>query len=105
MKNLLRILMFIVIVVAVFFASSFLIDQNGKYDVEEPSNVEETLNTEVSGDVEAIESGDETFSGEVETFSGEIIESGEISEVIENPEEAVSESGDEVVESGDLANN
>lgn len=105
MKNLLRILMFIVIVVAVFFASSFLIDQNGKYDVEEPSNVEETLNTEVSGDVETIESGDETFSGEVETFSGEIIESGEISEVIENPEEAVSESGDEVVESGDLANN
>ena len=105
MKNLLRILMFIVIVVAVFFASSFLIDQNGKYDVEEPSNVEETLNTEVSGDVETIESGDETFSGEVETFSGEIIESGEISEVIENPEEAVSESGDEVVESGDLVNN
>ena len=105
MKNLLRILMFIVIVVAVFFASSFLIDQNGKYDVEEPSNVEETLNTEVSGDVETIESGDETFSGEVESFSGEIIESGEISEVIENPEEAVSESGDEVVESGDLVNN
>ena len=105
MKNLLRILMFIVIVAAVFFASSFLIEQNGKYDVEEPSNGEETLNTEISGDVESIESGDETFSGEVEALSGEVIESGEFSEVIENAEEAVSESGDEVVESGDLANN
>ena len=105
MKNLLRILMFIVIVAAVFFASSFLIEQNGKYDLEEPSKVEETLNTEISGEIETIESGDETFSGEVETFSGEVIESGEISEVIENTEEVISESGDEVVESGDLANN
>lgn len=105
MKNLLRILMFVVIAVAVFFAGSFLIDQNDKYDLEEPTKVEETLNTEVSGDNEIIESGEEIFSGEVEAFSGEVMESGEISEVIEEPEEAISESGDEVIESGEIINN
>ena len=109
MKNLLRILMFILIFAAVFFASTFLMDQNEKYNLDEQAKVEETQNTEISGDdleAELLESGDEMFSGDVEmeSVSGEKLESGDVSEVIEKTAESLV-SGDEEITSGEVANN
>ena len=105
MKNLLRVLIFIIIAVAVFFASDFLINQNEKYNSNYVTNLEDTIQTENSGDEileNLTESGEVIISGEEESFSGETLESGEI---LEMPEEVIAESGDEVVESGELVNN
>lgn len=108
MKNVLRILMLVLIVGAVFFASDFLMNQNENYDSNNEQKIEETVNQNLSGE-DLLEnlpiSGDEDFSGELEAFSGEVVESGEFSEVVETPEEAITESGDEVVESGEVVNN
>ena len=108
MKNVLRILMLVLIVGAVFFASDFLMKQNENYDSNNEQKIEETVNQNLSGE-DLLEnlpiSDDEDFSGELEAFSGEVVESGEFSEVVETPEEAITESGDEVVESGEVVNN
>ena len=108
MKNLLRILMFVLIVGAVFFASDFLINQNENYKSIDEQKTEESVDANNSGEElleDLLTSGDENFSGEAEAFSGEVIESGEVVKIVETPEEAMYESGDEVVESGELGNN
>ena len=79
MKNVLRILMLVLIVGAVFFASDFLMKQNENYDSNNEQKIEETANQNLSGE-DLLEnlpiSDDEDFSGELEAFSGEVVESG-----------------------------
>ena len=115
MKNLLRILVLLIIVVAVVGASMFLVDQNKNYDQNDSvppiSQSGEATNTEIfepeSGEIDVIESGEILeVSGDISgDLNEEIIESGEISEIKEDEN---LESGEifepaEILESGEIA--
>ncbi len=98
MKNLLRILMFVLIIMAVFFAGDFLLNQNENYDVKEPTDIEDTIEPEISGDeisLESAESGEVLVSGDTEV-SGEILKNDDATEVIESGDNNVSGEGFEI---------
>lgn len=115
MKNLLRILVLLIIVVAVVGVSMFLMDQNTSYNqndsVPPVSQSGEVSNTEISetesGEDNVLESGEAAkVSGDLSgDLNEEILESGDVTEV---KEDEIIESGEiiepaEISESGEMA--
>ena len=114
MKNLLRILVLLIIIVAVVGASKFLMDQNKNYDqndsVPPVSQSGEVSNTEilepVSGEDNVLESGEvPEVSGDISgDLNEEVLESGETTEIKEdeNIESGEAVEPVEILESGEM---